>query len=75
VTHLLGNVAEWSSSSAGEGERRRFLAVGGSWRSPAKDANFVTYRLRPEARVVDVGFRLAKSLPPLELPAPDRGRP
>jgi hypothetical protein len=75
VADLLGNVAEWSASSAGEGERRRFLAVGGSYLSPAKDANFVTYRLRAEARVVDVGFRLAKSLPPLELPGGDRGRP
>lgn len=74
LADLVGNVAEWSSTSTGEGERRRFMAVGGSYRSSAKDANFVTYRLRPDARVVDVGFRLARSLEPLELPArePDR---
>jgi hypothetical protein len=66
IADLVGNVAEWTESSVHDGARRRFLAVGGSYRKRAgRSAGGVTYRLRAEARLPDVGFRLAAPLPEL----------
>ena len=65
IADLLGNVAEWTESNTGKGERRRYFAVGGSYRRYARGARFVTYRLHETARAGDVGLRLARSLPPL----------
>ena len=62
---LLGNVAEWTESSLGEGERERYVVVGGSYRTPARTTRTITYRMRARERQSDVGFRLARSLPPL----------
>lgn len=66
IADLVGNVAEWTESSVHDGARRRYLAVGGSYRKRAgRSAAGITYRLRAEARLPDVGFRLAASLPEL----------
>lgn len=65
VADLRGNVAEWTSTRSGDGARARYEVVGGSYRSVARAARFVTYRLRADQRQADVGFRMAKSLPPL----------
>jgi formylglycine-generating enzyme required for sulfatase activity len=61
IADLLGNVAEWTETPA---DRHRFVVAGGSYRSYAKSPP-APYRLEPSARLPDVGFRLAKSLPPL----------
>lgn len=70
VADLRGNVAEWTETATGRAKARRFRAVGGSFRGAARMARFVTYTLAAEARLDDLGFRLAKSLPPLPAPAP-----
>jgi Sulfatase-modifying factor enzyme 1 len=61
IADLLGNVAEWTETAA---DRRRFVATGGSYRWYAEQAP-PPYKLEPSSRLPDVGFRLAKSLPPL----------
>jgi hypothetical protein len=61
IADLLGNVAEWTETAA---DRRRFVAAGGSYRWYAEQAP-QPYKLEPASRLPDVGFRLAKSLPPL----------
>jgi hypothetical protein len=61
IADLLGNVAEWTETAA---DRRRFVAAGGSYRWYAELAP-PPYKLEPSSRLPDVGFRLAKSLPPL----------
>jgi len=65
IDDLLGNVAEWTSSSTGKTKRRRIF--GGSWRTPlaGKRAPFQVNRMAKTARDQDVGFRLSKSLPAL----------
>jgi len=68
IADLLGNVAEWTETPA---DRRRFVVAGGSYRGYAERAPFATYRLEPSSRLHDVGFRLAKSLPPLLTRAPE----
>jgi hypothetical protein len=70
VADLRGNVAEWTETATGRPAARRFRAVGGSFRGAARGARFVTYTLAAEARLDDLGFRLAKSLPPLPVAAP-----
>ena len=70
VADLRGNVAEWTETPTGRPTARRFLAVGGSFRGAARGARFVTYTLAAEARLDDLGFRLARSLPPLPVAAP-----
>ena len=70
VADLRGNVAEWTETATGLPVARRFRAVGGSYRGAARSARFVTYTLAAEARLNDVGFRLAQSLPPLPVMAP-----
>jgi hypothetical protein len=69
IADLLGNVAEWTETPAAG---RSFVAAGGSYRNPARAVRFTdpTYRLEPQARLPDVGFRLAKSLPPLPSEGP-----
>lgn len=67
IHDLLGNVAEWTETPAG---RRRFLVAGGSYRWYAELAP-APYKLEPPSRLADVGFRLAKSLPPLLTGAPE----
>jgi len=70
IEDLFGNAAEWTESTNGkEGERRRYLVVGGSFRSHVRRSGFVTYRLRADECQPDVGFRLARDLPPLPLAA------
>ncbi len=64
---LLGNVAEWTETPAG---RRTFVVAGGSYRWHAESPP-APYKLEPPSRLADVGFRLAKSLPPLLTPAPE----
>jgi len=60
---LLGNVAEWTTTLGG---RNDFYAiVGGSYRVYGKRGVDRTYQLADTARLPDVGFRLAKSLPSL----------
>lgn len=61
IADLIGNVAEWTETPAG---RRHFLAAGGSYRDYGQPA-LRTCRLEPPCRCPDVGFRLAKSLPPV----------
>jgi hypothetical protein len=61
IADLLGNVAEWTETAA---DRRRFVATGGSYRWYAEYSPS-PYKLEPSSRLPDVGFRLAKSLPPL----------
>jgi len=75
IRDLLGNAAEWTESTNGkEGERLRYLVVGGSFRCHVRRAGFVTYRLRADECQADVGFRLASDLPPLPFDAaPKRG--
>jgi hypothetical protein len=68
IADLLGNVAEWTETASG---RRCFVAAGGSYRAEARPGAVSTYRLEPAARLPDVGFRLAKSLPPLLTCAPE----
>ncbi|MHC4974843.1 MAG: formylglycine-generating enzyme family protein [Planctomycetota bacterium] len=70
LADLCGNVAEWTETATGRPRARRFRAVGGSFRRAARSSRFVTYTLAAEARLDDLGFRLAKSLPPLPVPAP-----
>jgi hypothetical protein len=70
IADLRGNVAEWTETATGRPAARRFRAVGGSFRGAARSARFVTYTLAAEARLDDLGFRLAKSLPPLPAVAP-----
>jgi hypothetical protein len=70
VADLRGNVAEWTETATGRPAARRFRAVGGSFRGAARASRFVTYTLAAEARLDDLGFRLAKSLPPLPVAAP-----
>jgi hypothetical protein len=70
IADLRGNVAEWTETATGRPASRRFRAVGGSFRGAARAARFVTYTLAAEARLDDLGFRLAKSLPPLPVVAP-----
>jgi hypothetical protein len=67
IADLLGNVAEWTETPA---TGRNFVAAGGSFRSRARAAPFATHRLEPKSRLPDVGFRLAKSLPPLPAGGP-----
>ncbi|MHC4550668.1 MAG: formylglycine-generating enzyme family protein [Planctomycetota bacterium] len=69
---LRGNVAEWTETATGRPQARRYCVVGGSYRGHARSARFVTYKMGAEARQDDVGFRLAKSLPPLP-PTTDKG--
>jgi hypothetical protein len=66
IHDLLGNVAEWTETPA---DRRRFVVTGGSYRWHA-ELPPAPYKLEPPCRLADVGFRLAKSLPPLT-PAPE----
>ena len=67
IDDLLGNVAEWSeSTNSRKGERLRYLVGGGSYRGRLKAAAFVTYKMRASDRLVDVGFRVARSLPTLK---------
>jgi len=77
IADLAGNVAEWTETRVGEGRRARWLAVGGSFAKAQGRPGAATHKLRAEARLPDVGFRLARSLP--ELPAEARegggGRP
>ncbi len=65
---LIGNIAEWTPSRAKAGGTR-FRVVGGSFLRRAKGVisggRFVTYKLRETETRRDVGFRLARSLPPL----------
>jgi len=61
IADLLGNVAEWTETAA---DRRRFVVTGGSYRWYAEQPP-APYKLEPTARLPDVGFRLAKSLPSL----------
>ncbi len=65
---LIGNLAEWTSSRAKAGGIR-YCVVGGSYLQNAKGiisaGRFVTYKLRGTETRRDVGFRLARSLPPL----------
>jgi len=61
IADLLGNVAEWTETPAGH---RRFVVAGGSYRWYA-ELPPPPYKLEPPSRLPDVGFRLAKSLPPL----------
>lgn len=61
IADLLGNVAEWTETPA---DRRRFVVAGGSYRWYAEHPP-QPYRLEPPCRLPDVGFRLAKSLPPV----------
>ncbi len=61
IADLLGNVAEWTETAA---DRRRFVAAGGSYRWHAERTP-PPYKLEASSRLPDVGFRLAKSLPPL----------
>lgn len=65
---LIGNIAEWTPSRAKAGGTR-FRVVGGSFLRHAKGVisggRFVTYNLRATETRRDVGFRLARSLPPL----------
>lgn len=68
IEDLVGNVAEWTETAAGGEHNRTFLVVGGSFRGHLRRARFVTYRLGPSARLPDVGFRLARSLPAIPLP-------
>jgi hypothetical protein len=70
IDDLLGNVAEWTSSSTGKTKRRRIF--GGSWRTSlaGKRPPFQVNRMAKTARDQDVGFRLAKSLPTSSLPVP-----
>lgn len=70
VADLRGNVAEWTETATGSAAARRFRAVGGSFRCVARGGRFVTYTLAAEARLDDLGFRLAKSLPRLPAAAP-----
>ena len=67
IHDLLGNVAEWTETPA---DRRRFLVVGGSYRWYAETPP-APYKLEPSSRLSDVGFRLAKSLPPLLTDGPE----
>jgi hypothetical protein len=69
IADLLGNVAEWTETPA---DKRMFFAAGGSYRGYARHAVLATYRLEPQARLVDVGFRLARTLPALPA-APPQG--
>lgn len=68
IDDLVGNVAEWTDSPAEEARGTRFRVVGGSYLRYAKGIisgdRFVTYRLRITEWRSDVGFRLARSLPP-----------
>ena len=68
---LLGNVAEWTETVVGR-RNKRYLAVGGSFRTFTRKRRFETARLSPEAKAADVGFRLARSLPALPGPAKPR---
>jgi formylglycine-generating enzyme required for sulfatase activity len=61
IADLLGNVAEWTETRA---DRRRYLVAGGSYRWYA-EIGPPPYKLEVSSRLPDVGFRLAKSLPPL----------
>lgn len=70
VADLRGNVAEWTETATGRPTARRFRAAGGSFRGAARSSRFVTYTLAASARLDDLGFRLAKSLPPLPRAAP-----
>ncbi|MGQ0614932.1 MAG: formylglycine-generating enzyme family protein [Planctomycetaceae bacterium] len=65
ISDLLGNVAEWTETCVGDGRRARWLAVGGSFDKALGSPGSATHRLRADARLPDVGFRLALSLPPL----------
>lgn len=67
IADLLGNVAEWTETPA---DRNRFVVAGGSYRWYAR-ATPPPYKLEPSARLDDVGFRLAMSLPPLLTGAPE----
>ena len=65
VADLRGNVAEWTETATGRSAALRYRVVGGSFRGFARKARFTTYTLEASARLDDVGFRLAKSLPAL----------
>jgi len=67
IHDLLGNVAEWTETPA---DRRRYVVTGGSYRWYA-EVPPAPYKLEPTSRLSDVGFRLAKSLPPLLTPGPE----
>ncbi|MFI5403666.1 MAG: formylglycine-generating enzyme family protein, partial [Planctomycetota bacterium] len=67
IADLLGNVAEWTETPA---DRHRFLVAGGSYRWYAQSPP-APYKLEASSRLPDVGFRLAKSLPPLLTDAPE----
>ena len=77
IVALRGNVAEWAADTPDNADRkRRFLACGGSFRRQAARARFVSYRLRAGDHRDDVGFRLARDLPPLApQPAPKKSAP
>jgi formylglycine-generating enzyme required for sulfatase activity len=66
IADLLGNAAEWTSTSKGVGKRQRFLIFGGSYKRKKTRPLTITYRHRAAARTADVGFRLAASLPELK---------
>ncbi len=63
IADLLGNAAEWTATSKGVGRRERFLILGGSYKRKKTRPDTITYRHRAEARMIDVGFRLAAALP------------
>jgi len=67
ISDLLGNVAEWTETRLGDGRKARWLAVGGSFDKAMGSPGAATHRLRADARLPDVGFRLARSLPELAL--------
>lgn len=66
IADLIGNVAEWTETATRPGSRK-FVVVGGSYKTWGR-ARFETYRLDERQRLPDVGFRLARSLPPLPAP-------
>jgi hypothetical protein len=75
ICDLLGNAAEWTDTPAG---RTYFCVVGGSYRTelrPAGSRAFRTYRLAGDARLPDVGFRLAQDLPALPREVRPQGVP
>lgn len=59
---MLGGVWEWTS--AAEGEDRRRVLRGGSFRTPSAELSYQLRRpARPDLEADDVGFRIARSFP------------